>query len=325
MVSVCCLALAEGGTPTAVARPSPLSWEALVAASTAAAEPGGEAEAASAPPLPLLSIEGVSGGLITPMAYMCNADTSKASGIGKPTIAYIYGSLGSKNLHAMQVTETFFGRIELGYAVNILDLGSLPHDLAKSSLPIGRSHVCLHHFNARAMLIEENSFDLPLPAVTAGAHFKYNDGIKDINRQLSNALSSVGYDRHYGVDYTLTASKTFGDLAFGRPLILTAGMRNSRAAQLGLLGFGGTCKTTVEASAACLVTDQLLLAYEFRQKNGPYTRITKLVEDEKNWHAVSLSYVINENITVTGAWGCLGNIANANADSSFLMQVRIEF
>ena len=300
-----------------------LSWESVVAAaSQAAEEAGGEAKPAA--PLPLLTFEGVSGGLITPMVYLCNAD--KNTTIGKPSVGYIYANLGSKNLHAVIINQTFLGRLELSYALNVLDLGSLPADFYKEAgLSIGRDSICLHHFNARALLLEENSFGLPLPAVTVGVHFKYNDGIADINRQSNHTLSSHDYDRQYGVDYTLTASKTFEKLACGRPLILTVGLRNSRAAQVGLLGFGGTCKTTVEASAACLVTDRLLVAYEFRQKNDPYTHVSKVLEHEKNWHAVSLTYVINDHLTVTGAWGCLGKIANSTADGAFLFQVKYEF
>ena len=308
-------ALAEGGGNW-------LSWEAVVAASSSGAEPPKE-DAKPSAPLPLLTFEGVSGGLITPMAYLCNAD--KKATVGLPSVGYIYANLGSKNLHSIQVNETFLGRIELSYAVNIFDLGSLPADLRKAGLPIGRDSLCLHHFNARAMVLEENSFNLPLPAVTVGVHFKYNDGIGDINRQTGHTLSSIGYDRQYGVDYTLTVSKTFDKLCFGRPLLLTVGLRNSRAAQVGLLGFGGTCKTTLEGSAACLITDQLLVAYEFRQKNDPYTHVSDVIEHEKNWHAVSLTYVVNDHITVTGAWGCLGTIANSTADGSFLLQVKYEF
>ena len=175
------------------------------------------------------------------------------------------------------------------------------------------------------MLIPEDSFDLPLPAITVGAHFKYNEGVRNINKSLDNTLDSLGYDTHYGMDFTLTATKMFPKLCFGRPVILTAGIRNSRASHLGLLGFGDSCSMTVEGSVAYLPIDNLCLAYEFRQKNNPYDRLAKLIDREHNWHAFSASWIVNDHLTVTGVYGMFGNVLNARADCSLGVQVKYEF
>ncbi|MHC4717160.1 MAG: DUF3034 family protein [Planctomycetota bacterium] len=298
-----------------------LAWENVVAAAAAAQTVEAADKSATGPPLPLMCLEGYSGGVITPTAYLANAGPK----IGRPTVAYTYVNFGSKDLHSVAVTETFLGRIEVGYAVNVLNLGSLPNDIRKHGLNQGRDHVCLHHFNARLLVLPENYADLPVPAVTVGVHFKYNDGIDVVNHELDGALDSIGYDRHSGTDYTVTATKSFPKLAFGRPVILSAGMRNSRAAQIGLLGFSDTCHTTVEANAIVLPLDNVVVAYEFRQKDSPYDKLDKLIGEEDNWHAWSVTWVVNKNITVTGVYGLLGNIANASADGSFAFQVKIEF
>ena len=318
--------LAEGDSSGASgARSAWLAWEKVTVAAAGADEPAAEpAPAAEGPPLPFHSIEGVSGAPITPMAYLCNAGP-EGTKIGKPTASYTFLNLGSKKLHMVSVTQTFLRRIELSYAWNCMDLGSLPDDIKKAGLDAGRHHVCLHHFNARLLVLPENSFGLPLPALTVGAHFKYNEGIDTINRKLGGALTALGYDSHYGMDFTLTASKTLPKLAFGRPVILTAGMRNSRAAQIGYLGFGDECSTTVEGSVACLVLDNLAVAYEFRQKVNPYDELDGLIGRETHWHAVSASWVVSNNLTVTGVWGCLGNIANARANCAWGVQVKYEF
>jgi hypothetical protein len=234
-------------------------------------------------------------------------------------------NLGSKKLSVFSVTHVFFNRLELGYAYNYLTVGSLYDDVKKAGLNMGRDHVQLHHFNARFNLLPENSFGLPLPAVTVGVHGKYNDGMKTINKSLGGAFKSIGYDKNYGVDYTLTASKMFPKLAFGRPVILTGGLRYSNAAQLGFLGFGGEYNLTFEGSVACLPTDNVCLAYEFRQKNNPYNRIPGLIGDEDNWHAFSASWIVNDRLTVTGVYGVFGNIANASADCSLGIQIKYEF
>ncbi len=276
------------------------------------------------PPLPFHSIEGYSGGSITTMAYICNRGC-KHTTVGMPAVSYSYMDLGSKNVHIVAITQTFFSRIELGYAMNHLNMGSLYDDIRKAGLDPGRDDVWLHHFNIRGMLLDENSFGLPTPAVTAGVHIKYNDGIRQVNRNLGGALSAIGYDRHYGVDYTLTASKMFPKLIFGRPVILTGGVRFSRSAQWGYLGFGKQCNTTFEGSVVYMPTDTLVLGYEFRGKENPYNEIPGLLGPEHNWHAFSASMIVNEHLTVSALFGMLGNVANARADCTLGVQVKYEF
>jgi len=276
------------------------------------------------PPIPFHSIEGYSGGPITPMAYLCNPGP-KGSFCSKPSAAYTFLNLGSKKLHVFSVTQVFFNRLELGYAYNRLSVGSLYDDIKKAGLNMGRDHVHLHHFNVRLNLLPENSFGLPLPAVTAGVHFKYNEGIKNIDKSLLGAFKGIGYEKDNGVDYTLTATKMFPELALGRPIILTGGLRFSNAAQLGFFGFGGEHNLTFEGSVACLPVDNIALAYEFREKNNPYAKIPNLVDEEHNWHAFSVSWIANDRLTITAVYGMFGNIGNARADSSVGVQLKYEF
>ncbi len=210
----------------------------------------------SPPPLPFHTIEGYGGGAITPMAYLVNP--GKTGDIfGLPSVAFSNVIMGKKNLQALTFTEVLFGRIELGYGLNRFGIGTLDDDIRKATgIDINRDEVWLHNFNLRGLLIEENSFGLPLPAVTTGVHFKINEGISDVNRRLGGALDSIGYEKASGVDFTLTASKTFLDKwTLSRPLILTGGLRNSSASQLGFLGFGDDRAWTFEGSAAYLPTD----------------------------------------------------------------------
>jgi hypothetical protein len=291
---------------------------------TPVTEPAAAAPA-EAPPLPFHTIEGYGGGAITPMAYLVNPGPKDAI-FGAPAAAFSYVNLGHKNLEAFTFTETLFQRIELGYGLDRLGLGTLPHDIKEATtVDINRDQVYLHNFNLRGLLLEENSFDTQiLPAVTAGAHFKVNEGIADINHILGGALESIGYEKSNGVDYTLTASKLIPNV-FSRPLIVSAGLRNSEAAQLGFLGFGDDRTTTFEGNVAYLPTDWLLVAYEFRQKANPYDKIPGLVDEEDNWHAVDVSWIANAHTTVVAGWGAFGNLANAEANGAWWMQVKYEF
>ncbi len=132
----------------------------------------------------------------------------------------------------------------------------------------------LHNFNVRFLLLKEDTplAGLPLPAVTAGVHFKYNDGINQINQNLCGALNTIGYRRDNGTDFTLTMTKKI-TTGIGMPIFFTAGLRESEAAQIGFLGFGDAYHTTFEGNVAFMPSKHIVLAYEFRQKIDPYGTI----------------------------------------------------
>jgi hypothetical protein len=285
-----------------------------------------------APPLPFHSIEGYGGGAITPMAYLVNPGPQDCV-FGKPAAALTVGNLGDKQLEAITVTETLWGRVELGYGADRASLGDLPSDIYESTdMDIETGSVWLHNFNVRFLLVKENTClaGLPLPAITAGVHFKYNDGIAQINNSLNNALSTIGYTANNGVDFTLTATKNFAKIA-GRPLFITAGLRESEAADIGLLGFGNTYHMTFEGSVVYMPTDRLAIGFEFRQKFDPYGTITSiepgemLVGPEDNWYAVEAGFILNKHTTLCAGWGHFGNLVNSDANDSWLMQLKYEF
>ena len=341
-VTVVLLAL-SAVTVLAEARPrsDPYSWDVWLTATTdenlptVPAEPSAPKASAKprknrkGPPLPFHCIEGYSGGAITPMAYMCNrcnCGCGDAEHLTPPTVSYSFMGISTKHLHTVAITQPIFSYLEVGVAINHLSLGSLYDDVRKKTpMDPVRRDVVLHHFNIRGQLLAENSFAMPLPAISAGVHIKHNHGLNQINRRLGRAFNAIGMDKNYGVDYTLTATKMFPTLAFGRPLIVTGGMRLSKAAQLGLLGFGKTYRGSFEGSLVCLPTDWLVLGYEFREKRNPYGQIPGLIGDEDNWNALSASVIVNEHLTISVLSGLIGNVANANADDTWGLQIKWEF
>lgn len=87
-------------------------------------------------------------------------------------------------------------------------------------------------------LLKEGDFNQAwLPAVTIGAHYKYNSTLEDIDTDLNGTLTAIGIEDNDGIDYTLYVTKMVNFLP--RPLLLNFGVRNSEAAQIGLLGFTG--------------------------------------------------------------------------------------
>jgi hypothetical protein len=284
------------------------------------------------PPLPFHTIEGYGGAAITPMAYLVNPGAQDVI-LGKPSVALSLGNFADKQLEAFTLTETLYGRLELGYGCDRLGLGSLPTDIERATgTDIATSDVWLHNFNARFMAVKEGTelAGMALPAITAGVHAKHNEGIATINQKLNGALTSIGYDRADGVDFTLTMTKNFAELV-GRPLFVTAGLRASEGAQLGFLGFGDTYYTTFEGSVVFLPWDRIVIGYEFRQKHDPYGTIASdrpgefLIGDENNWHAIDAAYILNKHTTFCAGWGNLGNLCNTQANGSWWLQLKYEF
>ena len=265
------------------------------------------------------------------MAYLVNP-APEGEIFGKPSVAFDYIGLGSKNLSALLLTENLWGRIEFGFAADRLGLGNLPTAMVMATdVDIQRSDVWLYNFNVRGLVVKENQNDNKwLPAITLGVDFKTNEGIRDINRRLNEklgyGLETIGYARENGTDFTLTATKTLPKAFFGKPLIVTAGLRESQAADLGFLGFVDEYHTSFEGSLAILPFDKWLFAYEFRQHSNPFSgEIPGLIGTENNWNAFDAAYIASKHTTVVAGYGIFGNLANSSANSGWWLQLKYEF
>jgi hypothetical protein len=284
-------------------------------------------------PIPFHCIEGYSGGAITPMAYLCNncncAKCRKScfsEHLTPPSVAYSYMDTGNKDLHSISITQSICKRVELGYALNRLSLGSLDDDIKDAGMDTIRKHVYMHNFNVRVNLVHEGEWDQAwLPAITGGVHFKYNQDINTLDSLLNGAMKNIGFDSNYGVDYTLTASKMLQDPWLKRPLILTGGIRLTEASQLGLLGFGNQYHAFFEGSVVYWPVDWLILGYELRMKESPYDKIPGLIGEEDPWQAFSASFLLGKHLTVSLLYGLTGHIANSSNDQTLGLQVKWEF
>ncbi|MFZ5831662.1 MAG: DUF3034 family protein [Planctomycetota bacterium] len=279
------------------------------------------------PPLPFHQIDGAGGGAITPMAYLVNPSTDGCMW-GKPAMALSYVNLGTKNLDAITVSETLWGRVELSYGADRLYFGSLPSLVNHATgMDMGCASEWLHSFNVRYMVLQENKhhfMGLPLPAVTAGVSFKYNEGIENVDRRLAGSLTAIGYRRPNGEDFTLTATKTIPEV-LGRPLIVTGGLRLSEAAQTGFLGFSDTYRASFEGNIVFPITERLLVAYEYRQKHDPYGQIPGIILGEDDWHALDVALILNNQSSLTAGWGNFGRIADEVVNGAWWLQYKFEF
>jgi hypothetical protein len=279
-------------------------------------------------PLPFHNVEGNSGVFITNTAYLANPP-AKDKVFGLPSFSTSFAAIGEKDFESFALTENLYGRIELGYALERIGLGDWPDDVrdATGGLHV-ENHAILHNFNLRMMVIEEGSFNCGwMPAVTIGAHFKWNETVRKINRQLGGACDLLGADHSSGVEFTAVASKTITGL-LPKPLIVSAGLRNGDGIHTGLLGFAGERRTTFEGSLVYFLTDKLLFATEYRQKSDLINQCSMggkhLIKAENDWWDLCLGYIVNEHTTVAVGFADFGNVLNHREKSVVAVQIKYE-
>lgn len=142
-------------------------------------------EKVKAPPPPLQNVEGCGGILITGSAYLINP-SEEGKIFGLPALGVTYVNVGDgRHMEAFTVSETLWGRFELGYALNHFGLGKLPKDIeAATGVNTIEDSVYLHNFNARLQLLKEGySKKFWIPALTLGLHYKHNDDTDVIDRR----------------------------------------------------------------------------------------------------------------------------------------------
>jgi hypothetical protein len=213
----------------------------------------------------------------------------------------------------------------LGYGFDHAELGDLPLAIKDAvGVHLRDSAVDLHNFNARFQLLKEGDFSQKwLPALTAGVHYKYNDTISRINDDVGGALHGAGLVHNNGLDFTLYAAKLFQQLP--RPVLVELGGRATKAAQVGLLGFTDQYSFVFEGNVILFITDQILLAGEYRQKPSDYRPIGDLVRSEDDWWTIDAAYVVNKHFTLAAGYGHFGNVLNHKANGVWGLTGKWEF
>jgi hypothetical protein len=302
----------------------------LAAAPVLQAQTNAPAAADKPAPLPLHQIEGNGGIFSTLSAYIVNPPRDGEL-VGRPSVGFAYINLGSdKNLEALTITESPFKRLELGYGWDNLGLGDLPLALRNAGLAnYHANEVQLHNFNARLQLLTEGEFEQKwIPAVTAGVHYKYNDGISEVRNEVetgagADLLGQAGLSRKQGIDYTLYASKLFTQTP--RPVLLELGGRATEAVWDGLGGFTRSYSAVFEGNVVVFVTGNFVLAAEYKEQPRDYQAIGNLVKREGDWATFDAAYVVNKHLTVAAGYGHFGNVLNHEANGVWGLTTKWEF
>jgi len=282
-------------------------------------------------PLPLHQIEGNGGIFSTLSAYIVNPPRD-GEPVGRPSVGFAFVDIShGQDLEAVTLTESPFQRLELGYGWDRLSLGDLPAALRSAGLVnYHQDEVQLHNFNARFQVLTEGEFDQKwIPALTLGAHYKYNDGISEVNNETKpltpgGALTDLAHiPNHDGVDYTLYASKLFTQLP--RPVLLELGGRATEGVWEGLGGFTRSYNFVFEGNVVVFVTGKFALAAEYKQQPRDYKAIGNLVKVEGDWVTLDAAYVVNKHLTLAAGYGLFGNVLNHEANGVWGLTTKWEF
>lgn len=252
-------------------------------------------------------IEGAAGGGITPWAFIGGYGTkdqvsSNAFYTSVVTTDYRLESIGA--------LVGIYDRVELSAARQVFDTGEVG-----TALGLGRSFKIKQNiFGAKIKIHGDGVLDQDswMPQVSLGVQYKQN-----LN---GSTVQSLGAKEDKGVDVYISASKIF----LAQSLLTNLTIRNTKANQMGILGFGGgnnnNQKLQLESSIAYLVTRKLASGIEFRSKPDNLRGIK-----EENWADLFLAWAPSKNISLVGSYAYLGTIANKDNQTGYYTSLQIGF
>jgi hypothetical protein len=234
-------------------------------------------------------VEGSAGGGLVPWALIGGLGTNEQIG-GSGFATYV--STQDFALRSGGVSIAADNRVEVSVARQRFDAGSVI-----PGLTLGQDIVGL-----KVRLAGDAVFDPDqlLPQIAVGAQWKRTLDFDQVPR-------AVGAARGEDVDLYVSATKLYFAALAGRNVIIDATLRRTRANQFGLLGFGGDgsgFSLTPETSAAILLTDDVLLGAEYRDKPNNLTAFR-----ENSAEDAFLAWAPVKNVSFTAAWTDLGRIA----------------
>jgi len=242
------------------------------------------------------TIEGSAGGGIVPWAVINGyASSDQWSLTAMNSAVYV----DDFTLHSMGASLSIDNRFELSIAKQTFDLDTLGGKL-------GQDIVGIKYKLAGEVLYTA------MPQISLGLQYKRVDDF---------ALpQAVGARDDWGLDVYLAASKVYFETIAGRNLVTNLTLRATKANQTGLLGFGTATNNDytlqAEASIAVLLTDNIALGYEYKQKPDELS-----FAQEQDWQDIFVAWFVNKHLSVVGAYVDLGSIAGFKQQQGWYLSV----
>ena len=254
----------------------------------------------------LTQIEGAAGGGLVPWALIAGYGTRDETG---GTAFGTYIDTGNFRLSAAGGAIGIRDRVEVSFAEQRLDLGS--------TVP-GKS-LALDVIGLKVKVAGDAVYDQDrwMPQIAAGIQYKQN-------RDFDTVPKALGAKRGSDADFYVAATKVILAGLAGRNVVLNGVVRETRANQLGLLGFGGdkndSYRPEFEGTAGIFLTDKLVVGVEYRSKPDNLS-----VFREQDFADAFVAYVPNKHIAFTAAYANLGNIANKSNQNALYLSMQLSF
>jgi hypothetical protein len=239
-------------------------------------------------------VEGAGGGGIATWAMITGYGTR--DGVGA-NIHYTAVPLPDYALQSAGIAVGLFDRLELSYAWQGFDTQNVG-----AALGVGQGFTFHQNiFGAKLKVVGDAVYDQDswLPEISVGLQHKEND--------RGAVIAAVGGKNSVGTDYYISASKLF----LAQSLLVNTTLRETKANQFGILGFGGDkhndYSTQFEGSAAYLISRQFAVGAELRTKPSNLS----IAHEGAAWDLFA-AYFLNKNLSITAAYADLGNIAIKN-------------
>jgi hypothetical protein len=252
-------------------------------------------------------LEGAGGSGLVPWALITGYGTRDAIGANAH---YTYIKVSNFTLKSEGFAVGLFDRVELSYDRHQFDTKS-----TGGKLGLGNNFMINQDiYGAKVKVIGDAVYDQDswLPQIAAGLQYKVNGaGLQ---------LAPFGVKDNAGTDYYLAATKIFLD----QSLLLNLTLRETRANQFGILGFGGDrndgYQLEYEASAAYFFTRQIAFGGDYRTKPNNLN-----AANEQNAFDIFLAYFFNKNVSATVAYLDMGDVATEKGERGTYLSLQIGF
>jgi hypothetical protein len=233
--------------------------------------------------VPFNNLEGAGGVAFNPLAYPADSGGEdshfRIKGtdiIGKPRFGGWYVNLSQVKVDwvAFGIADTFFKRLEVSYGYETI---------AQSENPTKHKN----NIGAKLLLLPEDFKGYGfIPAVSLGSIWKHTSRV------------GAGVDAS-GTDFYAVATKLIKQLP--RPVLVSAGLLSTKGRATGVFGYDKKRRQTAFANLGLLLTDKLVLGFEYKQgarfpdfKNADY------------WDAHA-AWLANKNLSLIAAYVYAGD------------------
>jgi hypothetical protein len=249
-------------------------------------------------------VEGAGGGGLAIWALISGYGTDHGVGVDAH---YTFVNLPDYTLQTPGIAVGLYDRVELSYAREIFNTES-----TGAALGLGEGYQFDEDvWGAKVRILGDAIYDQDsmLPQISAGLQYKHAD--------RDAVIHAIGGKSDEGTDFYVSATK----LILSESLLLDATVRETKANQFGLLGFGGDkdndYSTEFEGSAAVLLSRQWAVGAEYRTKPDNLG----IAHEDNAWDAF-VAYFFDKNISATLAYVDLGNIVIHNNQHGAYLSVQ---